>query len=277
MTFGAFLVGAFHVGVPKVRRWWRERAAERQRPLPFAGLVRRAAPPRDPNRPTPSPASPRPRPAPSPPPASAPASPPAVPVRRPCASGENGRRGYAGRKAAQWAALQRAGWRCQLCGRAGILEVYRAGEEMAGGWYDLENLFALCRSCQPRRGELKTRGGAPASDLSAAAGETAPAPFAPSAEAIPRFEDVSGRTVVIDLDQLDTVSRGGGHGARTTVRYRPRRGGACFLLTSGYPFVCREIDRALVARNLPRLRPRPADAEPPGECLPPGDWEGAAR
>lgn len=32
-------------------------------------------------------------------------------------------------KAAQWAALQRAGWRCQLCGCAGILEVYRAGEE----------------------------------------------------------------------------------------------------------------------------------------------------
>lgn len=35
MTFGAFLVGAFHVGVPKVRRWWRERVAERQRPLPL--------------------------------------------------------------------------------------------------------------------------------------------------------------------------------------------------------------------------------------------------
>ena len=171
---------------------------------------------------------------------------------------------YAGRKAAQWAALQRAGWRCQLCGCAGILEVYRAGEETDGGMYALENLFALCRACHPRRGELKTRG-------------TVPVPFAPSAEAGPRFEDVSGRTVEIDLDQLDTVSRGGGHGARTTVRYRPRRGGACFLLTSGYPFVCREIDRALVARNLPRLRPCPADAEPPGECLPPEDREGAAQ
>ena len=249
MVYGGFLVGVVWVCI-----LWRERVAKRQLPLPLAGVVRQAALPRGANRPKPSPAPLRPRPAP-PPPASVPASPPAVQVRRGV--------GCAGRKAAQWAALQRARWRCQLCGRAGILEVYQAGGEMDGGWYALENLFALCRSCQPRRGELMPRGGAPA-------------PFAPSAEATPRFEDVSGRTVAIDLDQLDTVSRGGGHGARTTVRYKPRRGGACFLLTSGYPFVCREIDRALVARNRPRLvdwKP----AEPPGECLPPGDWEGGAR
>ena len=133
------------------------------------------------------------------------------------------------------------------------------GKGMDGGLSDLETLFALCRLCQPR--------------FLSAAEETTPVPW--SAED-PRFEDVSGRTVVIDLDQLDTVSRGGGHGARTTVRYRPRRGGACFLLTSGYPFVCREIDRALAARNRPCLvgfEP----AEPLGECLPPGDWEGDAR
>ena len=35
---------------------------------------------------------------------------------------------YAGPRAAQWAALQRAGWRCQGCGRAGILEVFRVGK-----------------------------------------------------------------------------------------------------------------------------------------------------
>ena len=81
----------------------------------------------------------------------------------------------------------------------------------------------------------------------------------------PRFEDVLGRTVVIDLSQLDTVAPGGNHGARTTVRYKPRQGGRCFSLSSGFHFVCREIDRVLVARNQPRLVDAEL-AEPPGGC-----------
>lgn len=52
----AMISGGFLVGVAGVCCWWRERAAQRQRPEAVA--VRRAEPPRDPNRPMPSPASP---------------------------------------------------------------------------------------------------------------------------------------------------------------------------------------------------------------------------
>ena len=82
------------------------------------------------------------------------------------------RGGGSGGAGSAWAALQRAGWRCQVCGQAGILEVFRVGKGMDGGLYDLETLFALCRLCQPR--------------FLSAAEETAPVPW--SAED-PRFED----------------------------------------------------------------------------------------
>ena len=85
----------------------------------------------------------------------------------------------------------------------------------------------------------------------------------------PRFEDVLGRTVVIDLDQLDTVSPGGNHGAKATVRYKPRRGGRCFLLANGFDFVCREINRVLRARNEPVLEEgnrAELETEWDGEC-----------
>lgn len=49
------------------------------------------------------------------------------------------------------AVLDRDGWRCSACGRAGRLEVHhvkRVSEEPDGaGWYDPDNLRVLCRSC----------------------------------------------------------------------------------------------------------------------------------
>ena len=46
------------------------------------------------------------------------------------------------------AALDRDGWRCQLCGRAGRLEVDHVQPLRNGGaLYDLENLQSLCRGC----------------------------------------------------------------------------------------------------------------------------------
>lgn len=45
-------------------------------------------------------------------------------------------------------ALDRDGWRCRSCGRAGRLEVdhIRALED-GGARYDLANLWVLCRGC----------------------------------------------------------------------------------------------------------------------------------
>ena len=45
-------------------------------------------------------------------------------------------------------ALDRAGWRCEQCGRAGRLEVdHRVPLHLGGAPYDLGNLQALCRGC----------------------------------------------------------------------------------------------------------------------------------
>lgn len=45
-------------------------------------------------------------------------------------------------------ALDRAGWRCEGCGRAGRLEVHHKRPLQKGGAaYDPDNLAALCREC----------------------------------------------------------------------------------------------------------------------------------
>ena len=60
------------------------------------------------------------------------------------------RRGHHG---ARWdqvrlAALERDGWRCQTCGKAGVLEVHHVVALRDGGApYDLANLVTLCRAC----------------------------------------------------------------------------------------------------------------------------------
>lgn len=63
------------------------------------------------------------------------------------------------------AALDRAGWRCEACGRAGRLEVHhrrRVSEHPNDGdaWYDLGNLHVLCRPCHfaRHRGENREAG-----------------------------------------------------------------------------------------------------------------------
>lgn len=48
----------------------------------------------------------------------------------------------------RWQALNRAGWRCELCGRAGRMEVHhRVGLARGGAAYSLDNLQAVCRPC----------------------------------------------------------------------------------------------------------------------------------
>ena len=50
------------------------------------------------------------------------------------------------------AALDRDGWRCQFCGRAGRLEVDHITPMADGGQpYDLTNLQALCGRCHIRK------------------------------------------------------------------------------------------------------------------------------
>ena len=50
--------------------------------------------------------------------------------------------------AARRAALDRDGWRCTACGRAGRLEVHHRTPLDAGGDpYALDNLETLCRRC----------------------------------------------------------------------------------------------------------------------------------
>ena len=44
-------------------------------------------------------------------------------------------------------ALDRDGWRCRKCGRAGRLEVHHRQPLKDGGSNDLENLLTLCVSC----------------------------------------------------------------------------------------------------------------------------------
>lgn len=48
--------------------------------------------------------------------------------------------------------LDRDGWRCRYCGKAGRLEVdHRVPVRDGGGFWDLGNLQALCRSCHFRK------------------------------------------------------------------------------------------------------------------------------
>ena len=49
---------------------------------------------------------------------------------------------------ARTAALERDGWRCRRCGRAGRLEVHHVRRLAQGGAaFDLANLEALCAGC----------------------------------------------------------------------------------------------------------------------------------
>lgn len=54
-------------------------------------------------------------------------------------------------------ALDRDGWRCRKCGRAGRLEVHHVKAlEYGGEALELENLLTLCRDCH-----IKIHGGEP--------------------------------------------------------------------------------------------------------------------
>ena len=44
-------------------------------------------------------------------------------------------------------ALDRDGWRCRKCGKAGILEVHHVKPLDDGGDDSLDNLVTLCRGC----------------------------------------------------------------------------------------------------------------------------------
>ena len=51
-------------------------------------------------------------------------------------------------EATRRALFERAGWKCQLCGRAGALEAHhRKRLDKGGSQFELSNLLALCRSC----------------------------------------------------------------------------------------------------------------------------------
>lgn len=43
--------------------------------------------------------------------------------------------------------LERDGWRCTRCGRAGALEAHHVQHVLQGGTDDLSNLVTLCRRC----------------------------------------------------------------------------------------------------------------------------------
>ena len=52
----------------------------------------------------------------------------------------------------RWARLRRrlleaVGWRCQRCGRPGVLEVHHQRQLRDGGGHEDENLEVLCRAC----------------------------------------------------------------------------------------------------------------------------------
>ena len=52
------------------------------------------------------------------------------------------------RKVVRRRALDRAGWRCEMCGVPGLLEVdHRVPLRLGGDPYCLSNLQALCRDC----------------------------------------------------------------------------------------------------------------------------------
>ena len=70
-------------------------------------------------------------------------------------------RGAARWKRARRAALDRDGWRCRHCGRAGRLEVdHVVGLAAGGAPFDLENLQALCKPCHLVKTTTE-RGGVP--------------------------------------------------------------------------------------------------------------------
>ena len=53
---------------------------------------------------------------------------------------------------ARLATLERAGWRCEACGKAGRLEVHHRRAITDGGApFDLGNLEAVCRPCHFNR------------------------------------------------------------------------------------------------------------------------------
>ena len=47
--------------------------------------------------------------------------------------------------------LERDGWRCTSCGRAGALEAHHELHVQHGGQDGLENLATLCRECHLRK------------------------------------------------------------------------------------------------------------------------------
>ena len=54
-------------------------------------------------------------------------------------------------------ALERDGWRCTTCGRAGVLEVdHRKALHQGGAAHDLNNLQALCRGCHIKKSMTET-------------------------------------------------------------------------------------------------------------------------
>ena len=55
--------------------------------------------------------------------------------------------------------LDRDGWACTACGRAGRLEVdHRVRMEDGGAVYDLDNLQSLCRECHFRKSQEERMG-----------------------------------------------------------------------------------------------------------------------
>ena len=61
--------------------------------------------------------------------------------------------------------LDRDGWRCQACGKAGRLEVDHILPLVDGGQpYDLDNLQTLCRSCHVRKTAAENRARRPVPD-----------------------------------------------------------------------------------------------------------------
>ena len=61
-------------------------------------------------------------------------------------------RHHAGMKRSAWdrlrrSILERDGYRCRSCGKAGILEVHHVKDLQYGGTNDPDNLAVLCRGC----------------------------------------------------------------------------------------------------------------------------------
>ena len=64
------------------------------------------------------------------------------------------------------AVLDRDGWRCQTCSKAGRLEVdHRVPLERGGAVYDLGNLQALCRGCHIAKTRAEKLGKPPSREV----------------------------------------------------------------------------------------------------------------